>query len=75
LASKTSFAIIGYDLNDEPHELMNMMVDEEEQIILITFLNDDNTSNILLVTYDYHRECTVSRILSIRQEIKRKFED
>ena len=74
LASKTSFAIIGYDLNDEPHELMNMMMDEEEQIVLIKFLDDDNPSSVLLVTYDFNRECTISRILSIRQEFGKKFE-
>lgn len=32
IGSRTSFAIIAYDLNDEPHELMSMAIDEEEEI-------------------------------------------
>jgi hypothetical protein len=31
-----------------------MAVDEEEEIQLITFLDDENPTNILLVTYDYY---------------------
>ena len=53
LASKSQFAVIGYDINDQPHELMNMIMDEEEEIQLITFLDDENPANILLVTYDF----------------------
>jgi len=40
-------------MNDEPHELMSMEIDEEEEIQLIHFLDDENPSNVLLVTYDY----------------------
>jgi len=29
-----------------------MVMDEEEEIKLITFLDDENPSNILLITYD-----------------------
>jgi hypothetical protein len=31
-----------------------MSIDEEEEIKLITFLDDENPSNILLITYDYY---------------------
>lgn len=54
IASKSAFAIIAYDLEDEPHELINMSVDEEEEIKLITFLDDENPTNILLITYDFY---------------------
>ena len=53
IGSKSAFAIIAYDMNDEPHELMSMEIDEEEEIQLIHFLDDENPSNVLLVTYDY----------------------
>ena len=68
LASKSSFAVIGYDINDQPHQLMNMVMDEEEEIQLITFIDDENPANILLVTYDFSEECTISRILKLRHE-------
>ena len=32
IGSKSAFAIIAYDMNDEPHELMSMEIDEEEEI-------------------------------------------
>ena len=74
VASQTAFAIIGYDMNDEPHELMNMQVDEEEEIVHISFVEDESPQSVLMMTYDYNRECTVSRILNIKQENVHKFE-
>lgn len=62
-------------MNDEPHELMNMAIDEEEEILLITFLDDENTSNVLLWTYDYTQEQIASRILNIKQESTQKFNE
>lgn len=68
IASKSSFAILAYDLNDEPHELLSMVIDEEEEIKMITFLDDENPSYILLITYDHQEQLTISRILNIKQE-------
>jgi len=31
-----------------------MLIDEEEEIKLITFLDDENPTNILMITYDYY---------------------
>jgi hypothetical protein len=66
IASKTAFAIIAYDLNDEPHELISMMLEEDEEIKLITFLDDENPSNVLMITYDYAEQSTISRVLNIK---------
>ena len=72
IASKSSFSIISYDMNDQPHELMNMAMDEEEEIQLITFLDDENPANILLMTYDYSPQRTISRILKVKHETQQE---
>ncbi|CDW84104.1 UNKNOWN [Stylonychia lemnae] len=75
IGSKSAFAIIAYDLNDEPHELMSMEIDEEEEIQMIHFLDDENPSNVLLITYDFSQQKTISRVLNIKTESANKFQD
>ena len=60
-------------MNDEPHELMSMEIDEEEEIQLIHFLDDENPSNVLLVTYDFSQQKTISRVLNIKTESANRF--
>eukprot|EP00347_Sterkiella_histriomuscorum_P023093 403335977 len=62
-------------MNDEPHELMSMEIDEEEEIQMIQFLDDESPQNVLLITYDYSLQKTVSRILNIRNETVNRFQD
>ncbi len=51
-----------------------MVLDEEEEIKTITFLDDENPSYILLITYDHQDQLTISRILNIKQEQVAQFQ-
>ncbi len=51
-----------------------MLVDDDEEIQHISFLDDEEPSTIMMLTYDYTRGCTVSRILHIKQEKGFKFD-
>lgn len=66
VASNKSIAIIGYDLEEKPHELLNMDIDDHEEIQLVTFIDDENPTYILLITYDFMIKSSVVRILTIK---------
>ena len=51
-----------------PTELLNLKLDDEEEILHISFVEDSNPINILLITSDKLKGSSISRILSIKQE-------
>lgn len=67
LASNKEFAVVGYDHEKRVYELYRSVVNFEEEIRFISFLEDNIPSFIFMITYNTRENKTYFRILKLKK--------
>ena len=73
IASESAFCIIAYDIDENPTELINTSVSENEVIKHIGFIDDERPQFVLLVTKSKSKPKMIIRLLNIKKEKERSF--
>ena len=68
IASDSAFCIIGYDIDENPQELINTQVSEEEEIKHVSFIDDERPQFVILITKNKRKPQMINRLLKIKKE-------